>query len=100
MLRDARALMKVPTAELEREERELFAQAPALSLSKEHALIYRGALALARQSMLPPEGRTRYNYYVFSREPVWSWGHDGQVFHESLSMLAYVHLDHQVGGRQ
>jgi hypothetical protein len=43
--------------------------------------------------MLPPEGRTRFNYYVFSREPTWSWGHDGQVFHESLSMLAYAHLD-------
>ena len=41
----------------------------------------------------PPEGRTRFNYYVFSREPTWSWGHDGQVFHESLSMLAYAHLD-------
>ncbi|HXV63137.1 MAG TPA: trehalase family glycosidase, partial [Vicinamibacteria bacterium] len=49
----------------------------------------------ARQSMLPPEGRTRFNYYVFSREPTWSWGHDGQVFHESLSMLAYAHLDPQ-----
>jgi hypothetical protein len=43
--------------------------------------------------MLPAEGRTKFNYYVFSREPTWSWGHDGQVFHESLSMLAYAHLD-------
>jgi hypothetical protein len=31
--------------------------------------------------------------YVFSREPTWGWGHDGQVFHESLSMLAYALFD-------
>jgi hypothetical protein len=55
--------------------------------------IYWSALNLARQCMLPPEGRTRYNYYVFSREPTWGWGHDGQVFHESLSMLAYALFD-------
>ena len=56
-------------------------------------MIYWSALNLARQCMLPAEGRTRYNYYVFSREPKWGWGHDGQVFHESLSMLAYAFLD-------
>ena len=52
-----------------------------------------GALGLARQCMLPAEGRARYNYYVFSREPTWGWGHDGQVFHESLSMLPYALFD-------
>jgi len=56
-------------------------------------MIYWSALSLARQCMLPGEGRVRYNYYVFSREPTWGWGHDGQVFHESLSMLAYVLFD-------
>ena len=55
--------------------------------------IYWSALNLARQCMLPPEGGARYNYYVFSREPTWGWGHDGQVFHESLSMLAYALFD-------
>ena len=55
--------------------------------------IYWSALSLARQCMLPGEGRVRYNYYVFSREPTWGWGHDGQVFHESLSMLAYALFD-------
>ena len=55
--------------------------------------VYEHALNLARQSMLPPEGRTKFNYYVFSREPTWGWGHDGQVFHESLSMLAYAYFD-------
>ncbi|MFB6097622.1 MAG: trehalase family glycosidase, partial [Salinibacter sp.] len=33
------------------------------------------------------------NYYVYSREPTWGWGHAGQVFHESLAMLAYGFLD-------
>ncbi len=56
-------------------------------------LIYWSALDLVRQCMLPGEGRVRYNYYVFSREPTWGWGHDGQVFHESLSMLAYALFD-------
>jgi glycogen debranching enzyme len=85
--------MSADAAALEREEAELLAKAPRLSLNAEQELVYRGALSLARQSMLPPEGRAKHNYYVFSREPTWSWGHDGQVFHESLSMLAYAHLD-------
>ena len=38
-------------------------------------------------------GQTSYNFYVFSREPLWGWGHGHQVLHESLSMLAYVYLD-------
>jgi hypothetical protein len=93
MIEAARGALAISTEELERKEAELFAKAPRLALDSRKELIYRGALSLARQSMLPPEGRTRYNYYVFSREPTWSWGHDGQVFHESLSMLAYAHLD-------
>ena len=93
MLEGARRALTVAPEEIEREEAALFAKAPRLALDSRKELIYRGALSLARQSMLPPEGRTRYNYYVFSREPTWSWGHDGQVFHESLSMLAYAHLD-------
>ena len=94
VMRDrARALLAVDVAAIEREEAELLRGAPRLHLDAETDLVYRGALSLARQSMLPAEGRTRHNYYVFSREPTWSWGHDGQVFHESLSMLAYAHLD-------
>ncbi len=93
MLQGARAALAVAAEDLEREEKELFTKAPRLALDSRKELVYRGALSLARQSMLPPEGRTRFNYYVFSREPTWSWGHDGQVFHESLSMLAYAHLD-------
>ncbi len=56
-------------------------------------MVYLSAFNLARSCMLPPSGQTSYNYYVFSREPLWGWGHGHQVLHESLSMLAYVHLD-------
>ncbi|HXV62391.1 MAG TPA: hypothetical protein VEK15_16940, partial [Vicinamibacteria bacterium] len=91
----ARSVLGVDVASLERDEAAILSKAPRLALDPDDELVYRGALSLARQSMLPPEGRTRFNYYVFSREPTWSWGHDGQVFHESLSMLAYAHLDPQ-----
>jgi hypothetical protein len=66
---------------------------PSPTADSRSRVVYEHALNLARQSMLPAEGRTRFNYYVFSREPTWSWGHDGQVFHESLSMLAYAYFD-------
>jgi len=56
-------------------------------------MVYLGALNLARGCMLPPVGKTSHNFYVFSRNPVWGWGHGHQVLHESLSMLAYVYLD-------
>ena len=56
-------------------------------------LVYLGAFNLARQCMLPPTGRTDRNFYVFSREPVWGWGHGHQVMHESLAMIPYARLD-------
>lgn len=56
-------------------------------------LMYWSAFNLVRQMMLPPEGECSYNYYVYSREPTWGWGHAGQVFHESLSMLVYAFMD-------
>ena len=56
-------------------------------------LVYLSALNLARGCMLPPSGKTSYNFYVFSRNPLWGWGHGHQVLHESLSMMAYAYLD-------
>jgi hypothetical protein len=53
------------------------------------------AFSLMRQCMMPPEGECRQNYYVFSREPKWGWGYGGQVFHESLAMMAYALMDPQ-----
>ncbi len=55
--------------------------------------LYWSCFSLLRQCMMPPEGKCRENYYVFSREPKWGWGYGGQVFHESLSMLAYAYMD-------
>ncbi len=72
----------------------LFSKVPRLQFQRmEEKMIYLSALNLARGCMLPPSGETSYNHYVFSREPLWGWGHGHQVLHESLSMLAYVYLD-------
>jgi hypothetical protein len=72
----------------------LFSHIPRiLSDNPEKKIIYLSALNLARGCMLPPSGETSYNFYAFSREPLWGWGHGHQVLHESLSMLAYVYLD-------
>lgn len=80
-------------AALHRNER-LYESVPRLSFSDEdRRLMYWSAFNLMRQCMLPPEGEARHNYYVYSREPTWGWGHAGQVFHESLAMLAYAFLD-------
>lgn len=56
-------------------------------------LLFMSANNLMRQVFYPPEGESSYNYYVFSREPVWGWGHGGQVFHESITMLSYALID-------
>lgn len=73
---------------------KLFSQIPWPAF-QDHDLemLYWNAFNLMRQVMLPPEGKCSYNYYVFSREPTWGWGHGGQVFHESLTMLAYAFMD-------
>lgn len=72
----------------------LYARIPKIVFKKtDEKLIYIGAFNLARGSMYPPAGKTSYNSYVFSRNPLWGWGHGHQVLHESLSMLAYAYLD-------
>ena len=77
-----------------RADERLYSKIPRLSFTNpDEKMMYWSAFSLMRQCMLPPEGKCHYNYYVFSREPVWGWGHGGQVFHESLSMLAYVFMD-------
>ncbi|RQW02989.1 MAG: hypothetical protein EH225_07670, partial [Calditrichaeota bacterium] len=73
---------------------KLFSEIPPFpGNNKDQEMLYWNAFNLMRQVMLPPEARCSYNYYVFSREPTWGWGHGGQVFHESLTMLAYVYMD-------
>ena len=73
---------------------ELFSSVPKIQFKTEdEKLVYLSALNLARGCMYPPSGETSHNFYVFSREPLWGWGHGHQVLHESLSMMAYVYLD-------
>ena len=72
----------------------LYESVPRFSaMTADEKIMYLGAFNLARGCMLPPAGETSHNFYVFSREPLWGWGHGHQVLHESLSMLAYVYLD-------
>jgi hypothetical protein len=56
-------------------------------------MFYWSCFSLLRQCMMMPEGDCHFNYYVFSREPKWGWGYGGQVFHESLAMMAYACMD-------
>ncbi len=72
----------------------LFASVPRIDFKTEdEKLVYLGAFNLVRGCMLPPTGQTTHNFYVFSRNPLWGWGHGHQVLHESLSMMAYAYLD-------
>lgn len=76
------------------ENRSLFAKvAPPEEWDKDTQWLYKSAWNMMRQVMMPAEGKAKLNYYLFSREPTWGWGHGGQVFHESITMLAYAHLD-------
>lgn len=73
---------------------ELFRSVPRpVRMTRAERIMYIGAFNLVRGCMLPPSGKTSHNFYVFSREPLWGWGHGHQVLHESLSMLAYAFLD-------
>lgn len=73
---------------------KLFARIPRIKFkSEDEKLVYLSAFNLARGCMLPPAEKTTHNFYVFSRQPLWGWGHGHQVLHESLSMLSYAYLD-------
>lgn len=90
----ARNLLDEDLGTYVRVNERLFSRIPRLAFDDpEKELLYWNAFSLMRQVMLLPEGKCSYNYYVFSREPTWGWGHGGQVFHESLTMLAYAHMD-------
>jgi len=94
LVREGRRMAHLDIAPLIRAAEARFDRVPAPAFhNPTEEMVYWSAFALLRQVMLPPEGRCRYNYYVFSREPTWGWGHGGQVFHESLAMLAYALMD-------
>ncbi len=72
----------------------LFSRIPRITFkTKNEKIAYIGAFNLARGCMYPATGKTKNNFYVFSRNPLWGWGHGHQVLHESLSMLSYAYLD-------
>jgi hypothetical protein len=76
------------------ENEKIYSGIPVLKFSDpDYEMLYWNAFTLIRQCMMQPEGECRNNYYVFSREPKWGWGYGGQVFHESLVMLAYGFMD-------
>jgi len=79
-----------------KEDELAYRRIPKLSFhDNDKEMLYWSAFSLMRQCMMPPEGECRHNYYVFSREPRWGWGYGGQVFHESLAMMAYAYMDPQ-----
>jgi hypothetical protein len=90
----ARSLTRLDLPACLQNDERLYGSIPPLpSADPGMQMLYWSAFSLMRQVMLPPEGKCRYNYYVFSREPQWGWGHGGQVFHESLTMLSYALMD-------
>lgn len=94
MLFVSRRLLNFDLARSLREDEKLYSRIPILHFKNpDLEMLYWSGFNLLRQVMMPPEGRCKHNYYVFSREPQWGWGHGGQVFHESISMLAYVFMD-------
>lgn len=75
---------------------KLFSRIPRINFNtQDEKLVYLSSFNLARGSFYPPTEKTNYNFYVFSRQPLWGWGHGHQVLHESLSMLTYAYLDPQ-----
>mgnify|MGYP005844478933 CR=1 FL=1 len=79
-----------------KDNEKIYSRIPMLKFDdREKEMLYWNAFSLIRQCMMKAEGASSYNYYVFSREPKWGWGYGGQVFHESLTMLAYAFMDPQ-----
>ena len=105
LFRKIQPLFKVDLMELVKEDEKAYEKIPKLpQLNSDGSdkntpsprdlnYFYWSCFSLLRQCMMPPEGKCMNNYYVFSREPKWGWGYGGQVFHESLSMLAYAYMD-------
>ena len=94
LLADARRARTADLQKVVEDNVALFRSVPRVKFkTPAEKLVYLGAFNLVRQCMLPPDGQTKHNYYVFSRNPVWGWGHGHQVMHESLSMIPYVYLD-------
>ncbi|UCH92373.1 MAG: hypothetical protein JSV88_19035, partial [Candidatus Aminicenantes bacterium] len=87
-------LMKITFKDITRFNQEKLKYIPHLKFKdNDERLLFYGGLYLGRQQFYPAAGQFPYPYYVFSREPTWGWGHEGQVFHESLSMHTIALFD-------
>jgi hypothetical protein len=96
LIADAKAALMTNIQKHVDENVELFRTVPRIKFKTDkERMVYIGAFNLVRQCMLPPSGQTSHNFYVFSRNPVWGWGHGHQVMHESISMIPYAYLDAQ-----
>lgn len=94
LIADVQAALSTDLQKAVAENIELYKSIPRLNFKNQgEKMVYIGALNLVRQCMMPPSGKTQYNFYNFSRNPIWGWGHGHQVMHESLSMLPYAYLD-------
>ena len=98
LLKDVEAMKTTLLKTFYEDDLILFSKIPRISFkTRDEKIAYLGAFNLVRGCMYPPSGKTNYNSYAFSRNPLWGWGHGHQVLHESLSMLAYVYMDPPVG---
>jgi len=96
LIDEGRSLEQIDLNQFITDDEAAYSNVPDINLSDPHyKMLYWNCFSLLNQCMLPPEGECSFNYYVFSREPQWGWGHGGQVFHESLSMLAYAFMNSQ-----
>lgn len=96
LLRAAQELQKLDLKPFLKTNQKQLAQVKTFPFrdEKQEALFWSN-VNMMRQCFYPPQAKSDYNYYVFSREPTWGWGHGGQVFHESIVMLAYADVDPQ-----
>ncbi len=96
LVAEARELLAQPLVPYQQQNEAFFANTPVPGFDDpDKNALYWSAAAMMRQVFYPAEGKSSFNYYVFSREPTWGWGHGGQVFHESIAMLAYADIDPQ-----
>ena len=96
-LNDLYHLLAVDLASFKTENEARYrAVKPAPFPHPDQEALFWSAANMMRQCFYRPEGKSGFPYYVFSREPTWGWGHGGQVFHESLTMIAYAKIDPQM----
>ncbi|NJO67859.1 MAG: hypothetical protein HC830_00060 [Bacteroidetes bacterium] len=94
LVADAQMMMKEKTSAYIRDNEKFYVKAASPQfVDAEKEMLWWSSFNMMRGVFLQPEAKAGFNYYVFSREPVWGWGHGGQVFHESIAMLAYAYID-------